>query len=122
MLCVCATMQAEFNITDRLHAGEGASAASHSVAVRTYRYCDGSMLEDQDHWRLSGICRDVRLVALPSVAAISDFEVQATAAGHLSLVASVTSYAGSAPDDLELRGTLSRRRDCHVTDTLLHPY
>eukprot|EP01052_Picozoa_sp_SAG31_P043537 SAG31_NODE_7287_length_1731_cov_1.481005_2_plen_389_part_00 len=85
---------AEFNITKQLHAG---ADALHSLAVRTYRYSDGSMLEDQDHWRLSGIHRDVRLVCLPSAAAIRDFEVRATADGALSLVASVASYTTSTP-------------------------
>jgi beta-galactosidase len=46
---------AEFNITSSLQPG------SNLVAVEVYRFCDGSYLEDQDMWRLSGIFRDVYL-------------------------------------------------------------
>lgn len=46
---------AEFNITPYLKAGRNV------MAVEVYRWCDGSYLEDQDFWRLSGIYRDVHL-------------------------------------------------------------
>lgn len=35
------------------------------MSVEVYRWCDGSYLEDQDMWRLSGIFRDVDLVLRP---------------------------------------------------------
>ena len=44
---------AEFNITSYLQPGE------NCLAVEVYRWSDGSYLEDQDLWRLSGIFRDV---------------------------------------------------------------
>ena len=37
------------------------------LAVRVYRWSDGSYLEDQDMWFLSGIFRDVYLFSTPSV-------------------------------------------------------
>ncbi|TWT29759.1 Beta-galactosidase [Posidoniimonas corsicana] len=46
---------AEFEITDAVHAGE------NHIAVEVYRWSDGSYLEDQDMWRMAGICRDVTL-------------------------------------------------------------
>ncbi|MDF7823921.1 glycoside hydrolase family 2 TIM barrel-domain containing protein [Pontiellaceae bacterium B12227] len=46
---------AEFNITPYLKSGK------NTLAVEVYRWCDGSYLEDQDFWRLSGIYRDVYL-------------------------------------------------------------
>ncbi len=52
---------AEFNITPFLRAG------INLLAVEVYRYCDGSYLEDQDTWRLSGIYRDVYLFSTPIV-------------------------------------------------------
>jgi len=52
---------AEFNITPYLTQGENV------LAVRVYRWSDGSYLEDQDMWFLSGIFRDVYLFATPSV-------------------------------------------------------
>lgn len=46
---------AVFNITEYLEDGPNV------LAAEVYRYCDGSYLEDQDFWRLSGIFRDVYL-------------------------------------------------------------
>lgn len=50
---------AEFNITKYLRKGR------NSLAVEVYRWSDGSYLEDQDFWRLSGIQRSVFLHARP---------------------------------------------------------
>ena len=50
---------AEFNITNYVKKGK------NSIAVEVYRWCDGSYLEDQDFWRLSGIQRSVFLHARP---------------------------------------------------------
>lgn len=61
---------AEFDITNYIHKGE------NKLAVEVYRWCDGSYLEDQDIWRLSGIFRDVDLMARPK-SFISDFFVKA---------------------------------------------
>jgi beta-galactosidase len=46
---------ADFDITPHLQPGE------NLLAVEVFQYCDGSYLEDQDKWRLSGIFRDVYL-------------------------------------------------------------
>ena len=48
---------AEFNITKYLKSGK------NLLAVQVFRWSDGSYLEDQDFWRMSGITRDVYLVA-----------------------------------------------------------
>ncbi len=61
---------AEFNISQYLRKGE------NNIAVEVYRLSDGSYLEDQDFWRLSGIFRPVYLWAQNSVG-IQDFFVQA---------------------------------------------
>ena len=50
-------------------------AGRELLAVEVYRWCDGSYLEDQDMWRLSGIFRDVYLWSPPAVH-IRDFEVR----------------------------------------------
>lgn len=57
---------AEFNITELVKKG------NNTLAVEVYRWCDGSYLEDQDFWRLSGIQRSVFLHARPK-AYINDF-------------------------------------------------
>jgi beta-galactosidase len=59
-------MPAEFNITQYLKKGK------NTVSVEVYRWCDGSYLEDQDFWRLSGIQRTVFLHARPKTY-IKDF-------------------------------------------------
>ena len=50
-------MPAEFDVTPYL------DKSGNLVEVSVYRWCDGSYLEDQDFWRLSGIYRDVWLQA-----------------------------------------------------------
>jgi len=60
---------AEFNITPYVKTGENV------LAVEVYRYSDGSYLEDQDYWKISGIERDVYLIARPDVY-IRDYFVQ----------------------------------------------
>jgi len=52
---------AEFDLTPFLDEGE------NHLAVQVFRWSDGSYLEDQDFWRLSGIYRDVYLMATPKV-------------------------------------------------------
>ncbi|HTL57987.1 MAG TPA: glycoside hydrolase family 2 TIM barrel-domain containing protein [Candidatus Limnocylindrales bacterium] len=59
----------EFDITQFLVTGE------NSIAVENFRWSDGSYLEDQDMWRLSGIFRDVYLWSPPNVH-IRDVEVK----------------------------------------------
>lgn len=59
---------ATFKLTPHLRAGE------NQLAVEVFRWCDGSYLEDQDFWRLSGIFRDVNLWSTPAVH-VRDFMV-----------------------------------------------
>ena len=62
---------AEFDITDLVTFG-----ADNIVACEVYRWTDGSYLEDQDFWRLSGIDRDVYLISTARDARIADFFVK----------------------------------------------
>lgn len=62
-------LPAEFDVTDHLAEGE------NTLIVKVYRYSDGSFLEMQDHWKLSGIHRDVLLMAEPQIS-IVDFAVR----------------------------------------------
>ena len=59
-------MPSEFNITPYLKAGK------NKIAVQVFQFTDGSYLEDQDFWRLSGIQRDVILFARPKTH-VNDF-------------------------------------------------
>jgi beta-galactosidase len=60
----------EFNISPYLKKG------SNVLAMEVYRWCDGSYLEDQDFFRLSGIERDVYLHAAPKLS-VADFFAKA---------------------------------------------
>ncbi len=54
-------LPSEFDITPYLKSGQ------NLLAVQVYRWSDGVYLEDQDHWRLSGIFRDVFITASPKI-------------------------------------------------------
>jgi beta-galactosidase len=61
-------LAAEFDITKYLKPGE------NLVALQVYRWSDGSYLECQDMWRISGIERDVYLYATPKLD-LRDFKI-----------------------------------------------
>ncbi len=61
---------AEFRITEAVRPG------TNDVAVQVYRWSDGSYLESQDFWRISGIDRDVYLISAPPTF-VRDFFVEA---------------------------------------------
>ncbi|HEX2100290.1 MAG TPA: glycoside hydrolase family 2 TIM barrel-domain containing protein, partial [Candidatus Synoicihabitans sp.] len=61
----------EFDLTPYLKTGDNV------LAVENFRWSDGSYLEDQDFWRMSGIFRDVYLWSPPNVH-VRDFEVKTT--------------------------------------------
>lgn len=63
-------LPSEFNITPYLKEGE------NLLSVQVIRWSDASYLEDQDHWRTSGIQREVMLLAEPKLR-IVDFHYQA---------------------------------------------
>ncbi len=59
----------EFDITDYVHTGR-----QNLIAVQVFRWCDGSWIEDQDMFDLSGIFRDVYVYATPQVR-VRDFSI-----------------------------------------------
>ena len=61
-------LPAEFNITPFAKAGK------NTIAIQIFRWTDGSYLECQDFWRISGIERSVYVYAQPKLR-IKDFEV-----------------------------------------------
>jgi len=66
-------LPSEFDLSSVLQPG------TNRIAVLVLRWCDGSYLEDQDMWRMSGIFRDVWLLHKPATH-IRDFQVNT----HLS--------------------------------------
>ncbi|MFH2000424.1 MAG: sugar-binding domain-containing protein [Planctomycetota bacterium] len=96
---------AEFDITAYLQEGE------NLLAVEVYRWSDGSYLEDQDFWRLSGIDRDVFLYAVPKVY-IRDFfarpELDAEYTnGNLTVDVEVRNKTGGPVEGYRVRMDLS---------------
>jgi beta-galactosidase len=96
---------AEFLITDKLKAGE------NLLAVEVINWSDGSYLEDQDFWRISGIFRDVFLVSTPrnylrDLTVLTDLDEQYKNA-TIKIMANVRNLApGRTPPVYQLRATL----------------
>ncbi len=67
---------AEFDITPYVRPG------SNLIAFQSFRWCDGSLSEDQDFWRLSGVARDCYLLARDADVHISDIAVDAALDEH----------------------------------------
>ena len=93
---------AEFDITGFVTTGD------NQLSVRVYRWCDGSYLEGQDMWHLSGIHRDVYLVATPKVF-VSDHYITS------SLNDNATSGSMSVKLTVDNRNTLSANKTLQVS-------
>ena len=91
---------AEFDITGFVTTGD------NQLSVRVYRWCDGSYLEGQDMWHLSGIHRDVYLVATPKVF-VSDHYISSTLNNNAT--------SGS----MSVKLTVDNRNNVSTTKTLL---
>ena len=103
---------AEFNITEYLQEGK------NILAAEVYRWSDGSYLEDQDFWRLSGIYRDVYLFSTPDMH-VRDFFVRcdldsAYENASLLVTARLRNYAGR-------KTNLGYRLEAHLFDQALEP-
>lgn len=64
-------LPADFDITTFVKNGK------NKIAVEVYQWSDGSYLEDQDFWRMSGIYRDVFLYSTPKVS-VDDYKITTT--------------------------------------------
>ena len=76
-------LEARFDITKYVTAGE------NLIALEIFRWCDGTYLEDQDFWRLTGLSRDTYVFTRPK-ARIQDLNVRASASGSFEVTALVT--------------------------------
>ena len=68
-------LPAQFELTGFLKPG------LNTIAVQVMKWSDGTWLEDQDYWHISGIFRPIRLIAKPAIH-LCDWFVQATPAEH----------------------------------------
>ena len=95
---------AEYDVTEHLRPG------TNTIAVQVYRFSDGTYLEDQDMWRLSGIYRDVFLMATPPVH-VRDFFVTTDLDAEyrdakLKIAAEVRHYGAVGAEGYRVRATL----------------
>ena len=96
---------AEFDVTPYLKEGK------NRLAVEVYRWCDGSYLEDQDFWRLSGIFRPVKLWKRP-LKHISDYRISMIPSADFSNAAfsaqvQLANISGAVSDAMTVKITLS---------------
>ena len=92
----------EFDITPYVKAGEKAS-----IDVQVFRWCDGSYLECQDMFRMSGIYRDVYLYATPK-SFIRDYYI----------TSKLNPEAGYKAGEVKIEGWINNRGDKTSTSTL----
>ncbi|EAR01320.1 glycoside hydrolase family 2 TIM barrel-domain containing protein [Maribacter sp. HTCC2170] len=93
-------LPAEFNISKALKSGK------NSIALQIFRWTDGSYLECQDFWRISGIERDVFIYAQPKVR-INDFEVTSVLDGSYT--------KGEFSLDVDLENHLSKNKEVSLS-------
>jgi len=96
---------AEFNITEYLQKGKNV------IAAQVIRWTDGSYLEDQDMFRLSGIYRDVFLYATPKVhvrdyALTSEFKGDDYSSAKFLAKTYIKNYGKKGSDITNLKVTL----------------
>jgi beta-galactosidase len=94
-------LPAEFDLTEYVQVGE------NELRAMVIRWSDGSFVEDQDHWRMGGIHRDVYLYATPKVH-IFDFFARPEldndfVDGTLRVTARIEKYAALAIDGYQVR-------------------
>ncbi len=111
---------AEFNITSFLKPGV------NSIAAKVFRWSDGSYLEDQDAWRLSGIYRDVYLFSTPPLH-IRDFMVrteldQTYQNADLTVMAEIQNFDSSRYENYKLECALFDNKNQAVLPPAEHEF
>ena len=76
-------LEACFDISEKVRPGE------NLIALEVFRWCDGTWLEDQDYWRMSGISRSVWVEARPRNR-VEDLRIAAHADGTFTIEAQLT--------------------------------
>jgi beta-galactosidase len=100
---------AEYNITKYIKPGE------NYIAVMVCKYSAGTYLEDQDFWRLSGIFRDVYIMAIPDVHLRDYFVTTQLDADYkdaaLDISAEITNFGKKDAADYSVKATLFDNKD-----------
>jgi len=105
-------MTSEFNITEYLKTGK------NRLVVMVLKWCDGSYLEDQDMWRLSGIFRDVYLLKR-SKAHISDVFVKTSLNGDFSIGEFNCEVKAIACEEMQIRAVLKDPRGNKLSERIV---
>lgn len=108
-------MAAEFDITSLVRPG------SNQISLQLMRWCDGTYLEDQDFWRLSGLSRETYVYCRPSEARLADIGVTQTLAPDFADATLRVACDGHGLRGHRLRLTLSDAGGHTVADTTLSP-
>ncbi|MBQ8704271.1 MAG: hypothetical protein IJ524_07855 [Bacteroidales bacterium] len=100
---------AELDITKYLHAGR------NRMTVKVLRWCDGSYLECQDMWRMSGITRDVELYSVPQtyisdIKILADLDTNDWSTGVLDVMVDLNRKVQGGHVDLLFNGIGTRHR------------
>lgn len=82
----------EFDVTDFLKEGK------NKIAVLVLKWCDGTYLEDQDKFRMTGIIRDVYLLKRPEKV-LYDYFITTEQCDSYAIVRIRASFLGGVPDD-----------------------
>lgn len=118
-------MEAEFDVTKYLRPG-----SMNLFAFQVFRWCDGSYLEDQDFWRLSGVGRDCYLYArnkqhiadirinpeLDAQYKDADLQVAVNIQGGGNATFRLLDEKGAVAGSAEVRGAGERKVSIHVSD------
>lgn len=88
----------EFDITDQLREGE------NTLAVLVLKWCDGSYLEDQDKFRMTGIFRDVYLLKRPEEGIFDYFITTSQEENKACIQAAVTFFGKETPLKVSICG------------------
>ena len=86
-------LEARFEITKAVRPGQNV------IALEVFRWCDGTYIEDQDFWRMSGIARGIYIYTREKNR-LEDLHIMASASGRLELRAEVTSGISSVRYEL----------------------
>ena len=96
----------EFDVTDALQTED------NRLLVKVLQWSDATYLEDQDMWRLSGLFREISLMALPKVSlydVIVNASLKGSAKGLLSVKALLENASGKASGPLKVTAQLYDR-------------
>jgi len=106
---------AEFDITEFVQSGQ------NLIAAEVIRWSDGSFLEDQDHWRMAGIYRDVMIYSLPKIHLWDVFAKPVLDAEYQNANLTMVAKFGGAGDGADAQAVEGYRVEMQLFDAELQP-